>query len=91
MCGAADRRRMKAEKVAGCALRREFPRGWGRKGRWQSDWKPGGKKRHGSKLGEEQFRREVMIKEKREMETENEYGGNNKFQSFCEISKVILQ
>lgn len=82
---------MKEEKVAGCELRRGFPRGWGRKGRRQWDWKAGGKKRHGSKLGEEQFRREVMIREKREMETENEYGGNNKFQSFCVISKVVLK
>ena len=32
-----------------------------------------------------------MIREKREMETENEYGGDNKFQSFCVISKVVLQ
>lgn len=34
-----------------------FPWGWGRKGRRQWDLKAGGKKRRGSKLGEEQFRR----------------------------------
>lgn len=37
-----------------------FPWGWGRKGRRQWDMKAGGKKRRGSKPGEEQFRREVM-------------------------------
>ena len=31
------------------------------------------------------------MREKREMETENEYGENDKLQSFYVISKVVLQ